>query len=137
MAPLQKPTKFQATTLGGPPKLRGAFVLADLSQVESESFWERYPKIGLIVCCIRRDDAPTYPYAATSQINFADMRSKQLRHRDFMDAVPSVSAHLESGNDALVHCRESFHRAPICTAAFMQTLCGVHYQVPRRPANGH
>ena len=52
---LQPETKFPATVLGGPSFLRGNFLLADISQVMSESWWEAHPNVSCAVNCVRRE----------------------------------------------------------------------------------
>jgi hypothetical protein len=40
-----------------------------------------------------------------------------------------VEETLENGDDVVVHCRESYHRAPAVLAAYMLRLCGIPYKV--------
>ena len=129
---LQSPTMFPATCLRGPSRLTGFIILADLQQVQSEKLWEKtFSNVGLIVCCIRKDFMVEYPknIPANSQLFFVDARNKLLRHPEFMQTLPKVRECLEQGKDVMIHCRESFHRAPIVTACFIYMLCDIAYQV--------
>ena len=131
---LQEPTAFEATLLGGPARLKGSFILADITQVSNPALWKTtFKNVGLVVSCLRHDLHTEYPTLCTakSQLVGVDMRNKDLRNRQFMEALPLVEQTLEAGKDVLVHCRESYHRAPICCAAFVYMLCGVDYKVER------
>ena len=129
----QRPTRFPALCLGGPQKYKGCFVLGDAAQVSTPEFWSEFSNIRLTINCIGSDKGVQYPSnAAISQVHFVNMRSKDNRHPNFMDSLDKVRNCLGFGNDVLVHCRESFHRAPICLATYMQQICGVPYQVTQR-----
>ncbi len=127
----QRSTTFEATCVGGPERFaRGRFVLAHEYEVVNESWWGEHRRVGLIVNCMRAGDVLAYPSnAATSQIVYVDARSPKERDPDFQRALPLVEQTLEAGQDVLVHCSQSFHRAPAIAAAFMKKLCGVSFQV--------
>ena len=132
---IQTWTIFPANCLGGPKGLTGRIILADLQQVQAEELWEQpFSNVGLIVNCIRRNFTVEYPknIPAKSQLVFVDARNKELRHPEFMQALPRVRECLEQGKDVMIHCRESFHRAPIVTACFIYMMSGMSYQVVHR-----
>ena len=129
---IQSWTTFPANSLGGPGRLTGSIILADLQQVQAQKLWEKtFSNVGLIVNCIRQDFTVGYRKNATakSQLVYVDARNKELRHPEFMQALPRVRECLEQGKDVLIHCRESFHRAPIVTACFIYMLTDIAYQV--------
>ena len=131
---LNKPTKFTANILGGPAKLRGKYILADIPQVCDPALWKTdFKDVGLVVCCLASWKEVEYPPQATaqSQLLRVDMRNKELRNPQFENALPLVEKTLEAGKDVLVHCKESYHRAPIAVAAFYRQTTGIGYQVVR------
>ena len=129
----QEVTVVPATVLGGSGSLKGKFLLADVNQVQDEQFWnEHCGRVGVIISCLRDDHRIYYPRqgrATEVQQLVVDLRSPQFRKRDFETALPYVRDVLESGQDVLVHCRESFHRGPMCVAMLMRALTGTDYQV--------
>ena len=128
----QVPTVFPATCCGGPARFDGRIFLADLAQVEAQMLWKTtFTNVRVIVCCLQQDFGVVYPKiaTATSQLWFVDCRNDVLRHPDFMRTLPAVRKCLEEGRDVLIHCRESFHRAPIVSACFIYMLTGTPYQV--------
>ena len=131
---MQSIPKFAATALGGPKRLRGNFLLADMAQVPRKELWENeFRNVRLVVNFIGHHHTVEYPkdIAATMEVAIVDLRNKDLRHPHFTLALPRVEECLEGGADVLVHCRESYHRAPLATAAFIRMLTGVNYQVVR------
>lgn len=126
----QGTTKFPVRVLGGVKSLRGNFILADLDWVEDETWWQDHGQnVGVTVCCLRQNEVTYPPGAAKSQICYVDPNSKLRRGPSFDEAVPVVKESFELGYDVLVHCRQSYHRGPLVTAALMQAICGVDYQV--------
>ena len=111
--------------------LQGNFIFGRIQEVQSGAFWEVEQNIGLIVNCSRDPRDAKYPASATSQIEVKhfDVRSKEHRQEGFDSTWPAVLKCLLDGKDVLLHCQESFHRAPICWAAMYQRIAGVGYKV--------
>ena len=118
--------------LGGNDKLLGNVVLAVEEEVKSGDWWERHEtrNIDLIVNCIGPDTLKWYPKnAATSQL-LCRVRYRDHREADFELVWQEALKVLLRGGDVLIHCRESFHRAPLVAAALISKLTGDSYQVP-------
>ena len=99
---MQSVTKFAATALGGPKRLRGNFLLADMAQVSRKELWENeFRNVRLVVNCIGHHHTVEYPkdIAATMEVAIVDLRNKDLRHPHFMLALPRVVECLEGGAD--------------------------------------
>ena len=131
-AKLQPSTRFPANCLGGNDKLLGHIVLAVEEEVKSGDWWERHEtrNIDLIVNCIGPDTLKWYPKnAATSQL-LCRVRYRDHREADFELVWQEALKVLLRGGDVLIHCRESFHRAPLVAAALISKLTGDSYQVP-------
>ena len=131
---LQEPTAFEANFLGGPSWLKGSYILAELPQVCNAALWKTdFKNVGVVVSCVAEWVDVEYPPQCTaqSQLLRVDMRNKALRNPQFEKALPLVEKALEAGKDVLVHCRESWHRAPIAVAAFYYKTTGIGYEVVR------
>lgn len=126
-------TKFAATSLGGPARLRGHIILCDLPTATSASFWEQETNIGAIVNCIgvrHGRGKIVYPRNAENPlVLFVDARNSGTLGTAFEEAAKAAEKALEQGKDVLVHCRQTFHRGPGVAAGLLQRLCGVDYKV--------
>ena len=112
------------------PDLRGCFILADEQDVVDESWWDRHRDVGCIVNCLQHGQSVVYPSnCPTFDIAYVDVRSKVHRDQDFQRALPMVRETLEEGKDVVVHCSQSYHRAPAVVAAFMQELSEIDFEV--------
>ena len=129
----QSYTKFHAATLGDQTDLRGNFLFARIEEVESDGLWRKENNVGLIVSCTRYANDARYPAWATSDIKKAHWNirdPKPQRCQKAFDTVwPLVLECLLNGKDVLIHCQESFHRAPIVYACIYQVIIGVSYKV--------
>ena len=129
-------TIVPATVLGGPSRLRGNFILADLPTVTSPGFWISHPKARITVNCIgMRHGTHRVSYPQESAISlklYVEVRSNANLPVQFATTVLQVEKALEAGNDVVLHCRESFHRTPAVLAAYLVRLCGVSYKVDRQ-----
>ena len=106
--------------------------MADLPTVQNPDFWSINRNIGCLVNCIgerygklRVDYAPL---AASSQKFYIDVRNPVNLPVQFAKSVAQVEKTLTQGYDVVVHCRETFHRAPAVWAGYCTRLCGVNYQ---------
>ena len=125
-------TKVPSTCCGGSSLLKGHIILAALDEVVSPSFWEANPNIGAIVNCLHHADEVQYPqHSATSQRYSIEVRhhNESTRSLQFEHAYPNVAGCLTAGQDVVVHCRESYHRAPLVAAMLLSRATGVGYQV--------
>ena len=127
-------TTMSATSLGGPARLKGNLILTDLTTATSCPFWVNYGKnAGLVLNCIGLRSGfhkVTYPpEAMTCQKLYIEVRDLHACANQFAKAAPQIEKTLESGKDVVLHCRESYHRAPIVVAATLARLCGVGYLV--------
>lgn len=128
----QSATEIPASDLGNCPQLKGKYIFARQSEVESEQFWKKYTNVGGIVCCLRFGDFAKYPAAVRQQgikVLSVDARSKRDRERGFRHAAPEVQKIFERGQDVVVHCRESYHRAPMVGSGLHQLLTGLDFRV--------
>jgi hypothetical protein len=122
-------TRIPCADLGCPDKfMYGAFVLTDLNTVLSNKFWDdNGQNIRLIVNCIGErfgSKKICYPtHAAKSQTYYVDCHNRLGLPAQFAKACPAVESCLEQGYDVLVHCRETFHRAPAVYVAFQVQIC--------------
>ena len=126
-------TKFHAAVLGAETDLRGHFIFGRMDEVESEGFYRKETNIGLILTCTRYARDPRYPYSATRDIkkahwNIRDPDPERLK-KGFHEVWLLVLECLLNGKDVLIHCQESFHRAPIAFACIFQAITGVSYKV--------
>ena len=65
------------------------------------------------------------PFAARSQRVRVDPRSGNSKRQLELDqALPTVQAALDRGEDVVVHCMQSFHRGPVVAAAVYKRLTG-------------
>ena len=134
---IQRVTVVAANACGGPPQLRGHFVMAEQPQVANPSWWDSFERmegrINVIVNCIGSygDKRQFYPnhIAARSQILTFDPRSRDNKSEQFNRVWPIVLDELRKGRKVLVHCRQSFHRGPIAVACLMMKFSGADYKV--------
>ena len=125
----QGSTTWQATVMGGPRDLVGRFVLADKVQVEDQAWWDRHPDIRVIIQCADHAGGgfgQRQPFRYPVQLRHfkVDARDTQGRQAALEAALPAVEAALREGKDVLLHCMNSFHRAPVVAAAFHKRLTG-------------
>ena len=125
-------TVLPATHLGGPPRLTGNFILTDLTTVRTPEFWEKHD-IAVVVNCIgmrHGSQRVIYPSPAAKSLKlYVDTRNRQNRASEFAKTEGAVEEALEHGKNVLLHCRESFHRAPLICAAYLVRFCGVRHTV--------
>jgi hypothetical protein len=131
----QDVTRFPATVLGGPSRLRGNLILCDLQTATSTQFWAQQQNVGVIINCIGERHGSrraVYPRSQSRpHVLYVDARNVLLLPQAFSTASRIAGRVLEDGQDVLVHCRETFHRAPGIAAGLMQKLCGVDYKVKK------
>jgi hypothetical protein len=115
--------------------LKGNFLLANLGMVTNSEFWTNNPNIGCVVNCIglrHGHQRAIYPDEAAKSLKlYINTRNPAELPVHFARVAPTVEAHLEKGQDVVVHCRETFHRAPAVFAGLITRLCGIDYQVDR------
>jgi hypothetical protein len=134
-APSQGITKIAATALGGSPNLTGNFILCDRDTAVSQRLWSQEPNIGVVVNCIgeRFGDKKVHYPAATSQnkveVFYIECSDKGQLPEAFKRTVEPVRKALEAGRDVLVHCKATYHRAPVVYAGLQTCVCGVGYKV--------
>ena len=127
-------TIMSATSLGGPERLKGNLILTDLTTATSCPFWVNYgANVGLVLNCIGPRSGVhkvVYPPESAKSLKlFIEVRNTHDFANQFAKAAPQIEKTLESGKDVVLHCRESYHRAPIVVAATLARLCGVGYLV--------
>ena len=135
--PRQRETKFKAIVLGGPPLLRGNYILAERWQVESQAWWDHASgmNVGVIVQCTNALQHFRYPNSVNAAISqHFRVDPMDVEHRQLMlnEALPSIEACLKEGKDVLFHCEWSVHRGPIVAAAATWRLTGKSADVPQR-----
>ena len=113
--------------------MRGNIILTDLPTVASPGFWVAHPNVAVTVNCIgQRHGAHrvTYPEESANSLKvYVDVRSVANLPIQFAKAAPRVEKTLENGMDVVMHCRESYHRAPGIVVAMLVRLRGVDYKV--------
>ena len=121
-------TILPGNLLNGPKRLAGGnFILAALNTVMTDEFWTDYGhNVGMIVNCIGERQGRmkiVYPeLAAKSQVYYIDAHSNNFAEQ-FTRSCPAVQKTLERKQDVVVHCRESFHRAPAIWAGYQVRIC--------------
>ena len=131
----QHSTRISPTALGGPTRLRGQLVLADEHQVSDARWWAdpMHKNIKLIVQCTHRAQTFHYPACVFNEMKckhvYVDPRNDKIRQLELDKAMPLIEETLARGEDVLLHCKQSFHRCPVVTAAVVQRLCGTPGQV--------
>ena len=111
-----------------PQLLRGNSIFASRGQVEKYMLFEHFPNARCVVQCTDSHTGFRYPgkkYTSLSQHFRIDPVDTRNRQQQLEDALPLVRATLSEGNDVIIHCHASFHRAPIVGAALYQRLTSV------------
>ena len=128
----QQATFITVQEMKGPAALTGRFVMAEQAQVAHPGVWKTTgAKIKMAIQCLPDKEMVQYPaevqLAAKSQINPKDRRTRQA---SLDQALPKVVQTLMEGNDVLVHCQHSVHRAPVTVAAVFKQICGCKASAP-------
>ena len=103
-------------------------IFAERCQVESEEWWlENGRMVEVVVQCTgphQHFNDP--PYVARSQVKHVrvDPRSETFRQRELDQAMHLIQKALLAGQDVILHCMQSFHRAPVAAAAAYRRVAG-------------
>ena len=116
----------------------GNLIFAERHQVSDNWFWETHcKKVAVTVQCTNNHTHFAYPgLAAKSQRVRVDPRDGFHRQDQLDSAIGPISRALETGKDVLLHCNQSFHRAPVIGAAVCARVSGVSAKVPSMNKNG-
>jgi hypothetical protein len=123
----QRPTFVTFAKYGVGDNLTGFVIFASLKQFSSRRFWQDNPRIKAIIKAVPEDERFSYPSeagAALSQQYYVNPRNKKARQEQLEQCEGVVEKILREGDDVLVHCHSSVHRAPTVGTALYCRITG-------------
>ena len=123
----QRPTFVTFAKYGVGDNLSGFVVFASMSQFKHRKFWQDNPQIKAIIKAVPENEHMEYPPeagVALSQQYYVNPRNKRARQEQLEQCEGVVEKILREGDDVLVHCHSSVHRAPTVGTALYCRITG-------------
>jgi hypothetical protein len=107
--------------------IQGKIIMADERQLMNEEFWLQHPDIKFrIQCTHSTQHIPVHPLGREVAMCYVDARAGQnlAVTQQFEACIHQLDPWIRQGYDVVVHCRKSYHRAPIIVAKLMSHYTG-------------